>query len=179
MKPALRFISIPLILAACSCASKSQKEAQKLYEEAQANYQSAQYEGAISKITRALELTDGGKPGLTIKFDFYNGSIRYLRGQAYEALGKDQEALEDYTTAITQGNEFLSSRALNSRPEPYAKNKFMRNKLANFYQARGRLYRKVGQEERAEGDLSAAARLGTLPTSTRERVRELLPGQGK
>ena len=61
----------------------------------------------------------------------------YFRGNAYKAVGKNEEAIADYTKAI----ELDPKDAIN-------------------YSARGRAYKAVGKNEEAEADSAMAKALG-------------------
>jgi len=168
MNNLLRFMSIALILMLCSCASESDKEAYALYEKAQAEFNSGNFEKVISDLTKAISLTDDQY------ISFTDGSVYFLRGRANDALDKHDATIVDYTKAIEQGNKHLSSYVLNSDPKPYAKNIFMKNNLSRYYKTRGELYRKLDRLKLAEDDFAVAKRLENLPTSTKERMGELL-----
>jgi len=126
--------------------SAGEREAYSLYEQAQSSYNEGDYSTAIAKINRALELTNGGHQTMTIKFHFFNGEVRFLRGQAYEALGQTREALADYDAAIDQGNKFLTSYALNSNPEFDAKKKFKAT-LQSYHRRRDNLVPRGSAQE--------------------------------
>ena len=139
--------------------SKSEKEARRLYEEAQSHFKNEEYEQTITNVTKALELTNEGKASFTISYSFYNGNIHYLRAQAYEALGKIEDAIVDYNTATTRGTKFLSK----SRPIPGAKAESFRT-LSLFHNSLGIAYAKVDQFEDALAEFEKAigAALGSV-----------------
>jgi tetratricopeptide (TPR) repeat protein len=167
----VRLGGMALALALASCASEADKEALALYEKAQAQLQGGNHEAVVADLTRALSLTGDHWTSFT------DGSVHYLRGQANEALERYDAAIGDYTEAINRGNKRLSSYVLNSDPKPYAKNKFMRNQLASYYEVRGKLYLKLERQELADADGAVVKRLGTLPTSTKEQAEGLLSGR--
>ncbi|HOV32532.1 MAG TPA: hypothetical protein PLX23_04135 [Candidatus Hydrogenedens sp.] len=171
----LTFAGCALLLALllASCASESEKKASALYKRAQTDFANRDYEKVVSGLTEALSLAgDYWVP-------FTDGSVHFLRGQANDALGRSDAAIVDYTEAINRGNNYLTSWDLNSNPKPYAKNKFMRNQLARYYEARAKVYRSQNRGTLAEEDLSVVERMSNLPTTTKERMRELLPGQSR
>ena len=162
-----------LVVLLASCASKSEKKASTLYKSAQTDFANMKYEKVVSDLTEALSLAGDHLVSFT------DGSVHFLRGQANDALGRHDAALADYTEAINRGNNHLTSCVLNSDPKPYAKNKFMRNQLSRYYEARAKVYRSQNRETLAEEDLSVMKRMENLPITTKERMRELLPGKSQ
>lgn len=157
-------------LVCLGCRSEEQNAAYRHIENAQFAHSIGEYDKTIVEVSTALTLYDGGNR---------DGSWTFLRGRAHVALGNQQDALRDFDTSIGNANEFLHSYTLNSNPEPYAKNKFLRHTLARYYEARSDIYSRLGQHERAKDDLAVVKRLEALPTSTTERLRQLVPGTTK
>jgi tetratricopeptide (TPR) repeat protein len=143
--------------------SKSEKEAYRLCEEARAHFEKDEYEPTIAKVSRALELTGGGKQTFTVNASLYDGSAWHLRGQAREALGHSELALADYRTAVTQGVAYLKSYVFNSDPNPGGKAEWFRT-LSRFHNSLGRVYAAAGLNEDALGEFKEAigAALGTV-----------------
>jgi tetratricopeptide (TPR) repeat protein len=76
------------------------------------------------------------------------GGWTHLRGQAYEALGRLQEAIADYRTAIARGRKYTTSATLSSNPRPGAKAEWFRE-LSSFHNSLGIVYAKAGKYEDA------------------------------
>lgn len=155
------------------CKSASQKEADNHIQKAEHFFKNKQYEKVIVEITKALELTNDGESTMSANNNFA-GNWTFLRGQSYLALGKVEEAIADFSKSILNGNEYLNSYTLNSNPKPYAKNEFLRYKLAVYYKARGDIYAKLNRSELASEDFAIAERFETLPTSVKESTDKLL-----
>ncbi|MEE9614471.1 MAG: hypothetical protein V3W31_05885 [Thermodesulfobacteriota bacterium] len=135
------FLLIISVIFISSCVSESEREALSLYKSAKISYQNQEYEETITKISKALDLTNDGGPHSA----FNDGSVRLLLGRAYQALQKHENALQEYSKAIMLGKKFLQSHMLNSDPTPYAKRDFKRNILSDYYFTRAVLYKKLGK----------------------------------
>ncbi|MCR4319135.1 MAG: hypothetical protein NUV74_02215 [Candidatus Brocadiaceae bacterium] len=153
----------------CSCSSKTELEANRLYEDAKKSFENKEYDMVVLNLSKSLELMFGKKPKTQ---PFADGTVRSLRGFAYAELNRKTEAIDDYTAAIKQGDDYLNR--LVSTEE---KRNFKCEVFAVYYIARSLLYKKIGEKDLADKDkLSATILRSGMST---DEIRELFKTKGK
>ena len=135
---------VSLAIMLCSCSNPEVD----LYREAESHFKKGEYDQAIHKTTRALEVTNGGKWNTWGSVYLLDGSIWLLRARSYVAMGKLDEAISDYKAAISRGNEYVSSTALSSNPKPGAKAEWYRT-FSQYFNFLGIAYAKAEKFEDA------------------------------
>ena len=134
-----------MVLILFSCVSKSEREANKLYDEAQLHFKKGEYDLVILKISNALDLVGDRKTGTKT---FNNGSVFFLRGKAYEVQNNFKKAIPDYKNAIAKGKKYANSYALSSNPKPMAIPEFLQ-RLGIYFSSLGKSYAMIGEFEKA------------------------------
>lgn len=147
-----------LLLSLCfslvSCSSREQKEADECYWRAIKAIKEEKHEQVIAELTRALQLTNDGKPTLHANNN-QDGNWTMWRARAYEKLGCFEEAISDYSKSIELAMSYLHSTHCAATPELYYKEKCMR-KFSGYYEERANAYLKVMNMKAAVTDYKQA-----------------------
>lgn len=150
--------SVFIAVALFGCSNQAQNEASQLVKSARTDYQRGEYEKVIDKITRALNLTNGGEWTFSASNNF-SGEWTYLRGKSYFALGANNKALGDFTTSVATGKEYINSHTYASNPFP-GKNQEWERTFGEYFSSLAQTQTILGQCNAALDNYTAAINVG-------------------
>ena len=151
LSSSVRIVLLPLALVLLlSCSSPQEKEANQCMVRAYKAYDKKEYRVTVDAVTRALELTDGGKPTSLHGFNI-DGEWTMWRARAYMQLGEYQQAIADYSRSINLIPAYLMSTQVVTTPRLYFKEDRMRE-LSQYFEDRALAYEATKDFELAAED---------------------------
>lgn len=154
----LQYFKVLLIICfalLCFCTNKSRKEASFLYSEAIVLFEKGEYDSTILNLSNALEIINDNDSVFKNSLDFYNGNIYHLRGEAFEALNKLDEATSDYVNASIRGTLYINSEDV-TQDNPKISESELAGTVSGFYNSLGKIYYKAGKYEDALAEFEKA-----------------------